>query len=221
MLLVCLLLSILLVHCSSSRNTTGRNNNIIVTNTPPTVQQPTAAPLIITPATKYSALQLKYAQYLHITPEKITNVSLYTFIDEWMHTPYKWGGADKRGIDCSAFMQELLKRVYGITIPRTSVDQFFHNYIDRFGSTEYLAEGDLVFFRTMKGKLISHVGMYLNNRMFINASSSKGVSLGNLDDPYWKSKYVAAGRLKVNKQLTMGNRQWTIGNRQSTIGNKQ
>ena len=200
MLLVCSAFSILLQYCSSSRKTTGNGNTIIVTNTPPPVQQPTAAPVTaVTPITKYSPLQVKYAQYLHIAPEKITNTGLYAFIDEWLYTPYKWGGTNKRGIDCSAFMQEILKQVYGITIPRTSVDQFFHDYIDRFGSTEFLAEGDLVFFRTMKGKLISHVGMYLNNRMFINASSSKGVSLGNLDDPYWKSKYVAAGRLKINR----------------------
>jgi murein DD-endopeptidase / murein LD-carboxypeptidase len=187
-------LSILLVYCSSSRKSTGRDNGVIVINTQPATQQ--SAPIIVKPNHQYTALQLKYASYLHITPEKITNTSLYAFIDEWMNTPYKWGGTDKRGIDCSAFMQRLLLTVYNINIPRTSVDQFFHDWVNRFGSTEYLAEGDLVFFKTMKGKLISHVGLYLNNRLFINASSKKGVSLGNLDDPYWKSKYVAAGRLK-------------------------
>lgn len=189
---VCPVLSLLLVYCGSSRKSTSNDNGIIVISTQPVLQQSTTA----APTIQYTALQIKYAAYLHITPEKITNIPLYTFIDEWMHTPYKWGGTDKRGIDCSAFMQRLLLAVYNISIPRTSVEQFFHDWINRFGSTEYLAEGDLVFFKTMDGKLISHVGLYLNNRMFINASSSKGVSIGNLDDPYWKNKYVAAGRLK-------------------------
>jgi murein DD-endopeptidase / murein LD-carboxypeptidase len=194
MLPMCPVLSILLVCCGPSRKSTGNDNGIIVINTQTTNQQSTA--VTATPLHQHSALQLKYATYLHITPEKITNIQLYTFIDEWLNTPYKWGGTDKRGIDCSAFMQRLLLTVYNINIPRTSVEQFFHDWVNRFGSTEYLAEGDLIFFKTMKGKLISHVGLYLNNRMFINASSSKGVSIGNLDDPYWKSKYVAAGRLK-------------------------
>jgi cell wall-associated NlpC family hydrolase len=194
MLPVCAALSILLVCCGPSRRSTGKDDGIIVVNTQQTIQQ--TVPASATLSNPFSALQLKYAAYLHITPEKITNISLYSFIDEWLNTPYKWGGTDKRGIDCSAFMQRLLLTVYNINIPRTSVEQFFHDWVNRFGSTEHLAEGDLVFFRTMRGKLISHVGLYLNNRMFINASSSKGVSIGNLDDPYWRSKYVAAGRLK-------------------------
>lgn len=194
---LCTAISILLMHCGSSRKSTSNDNGIIVISTQPAARQTTTtAATTITHTIQYTTLQLKYATYLHIAPEKITNIQLYTFIDDWINTPYKWGGTDKRGIDCSAFMQRLLLSVYNINIPRTSVDQFFHDWINRFGSTEYLAEGDLVFFRTMKGKLISHVGLYLSNRMFINASSSKGVSIGNLDDPYWKTKYVAAGRLK-------------------------
>ena len=43
---------------------------------------------------------------------------------------------------------------------------------------------------------VTHVGFYLHNGYFVNASSSKGVSLGSLNDNYWSIKYVAAGRLK-------------------------
>jgi lipoprotein Spr len=185
---------LLLVYCSPSRKATKQDNVVIVVNT-----QKAVAPTVVNPPVKtYSELQIKYAGFLKTTPEYITNTKLYTFIDEWLHTPYKWGGTDKHGIDCSAFMQRLLQDVYNVHIPRTSIDQFFHDWVDRFGSADYLAEGDLVFFKTMKGKLISHVGLYLGNHMFVNSSSSKGVSIGNLDDPYWKSKYVAAGRLKRN-----------------------
>lgn len=185
---------LLLVNCSSSRKATKQDNVVIVVNT----QKAVTPTVVSTPVKTYSDLQIKYAGYLKINPENITNTKLYTFIDEWLYTPYKWGGTDKHGIDCSAFMQRLLRDVYNIQIPRTSIDQFFHDWVDRFGSADYLAEGDLVFFKTMKGKLISHVGLYLGNHMFVNSSSSKGVSIGNLDDPYWKSKYVAAGRLKRN-----------------------
>lgn len=145
----------------------------------------------------YNAIQIKYAQYLNTAPQQIQNLRLYAFIDQWLSTPYKWGGTDEKGIDCSAFMQRLLAEVYGITIPRTSVQQFFDDWVDRFGSSQYLSEGDLVFFRTMDDKIISHVGLYLQNRMFVNSSSSKGVSIACLDDAYWKRCYVAAGRVKT------------------------
>jgi len=141
-------------------------------------------------------LQEKYAPFLNVQPEEIQNLRLYHFIDNWLYTPYKWGGTNKEGIDCSAFMQLLLKEVYNISIPRTSITQFFDQWVDLFDSKRYLSEGDLVFFRTMEDKVVSHVGLYLGNRKFVNASSSKGVIIANLDDPYWKTKFVAAGRVK-------------------------
>jgi len=191
-------------YCGSSNKTTSSGTEVVIPSTKvstteatkPVKTSPEPPKKLDTETTLY--IQKKYAPYLHTTPEAITNIKLYHFIDQWLNTPYLWGGMDKKGIDCSAFMQRLLGEVYGIYIPRTSVDQFFADWVDRFGSRTDLSEGDLVFFKTMKGKAISHVGLYLGNRMFINSSSSKGVSFGNLDDPYWKPKYVAAGRIKQN-----------------------
>lgn len=141
-------------------------------------------------------LRVKYAAWLKTNPDSLRNITLYHFIDKWMNTPYRWGGTDEKGIDCSAFMQRLLQEVYNIPIPRTSVEQFFTKNIEPFHDGHYFAEGDLVFFATVPGKPVSHVGFYLQNRVFVNASSSQGVSLANLDDPYWKKRYVAAGRVK-------------------------
>lgn len=196
LLSVCAVLSCLTVHCGAPGKATGSDEVIINAKRPVVETSYTSPATTQKESVDYASIQKKYGGWLNISPDKITNKRLYTFIDQWIFTPYKWGGDDKNGIDCSAFMQRLLQDVYNIYIPRTSVEQFFDKWIERFGSTRHLAEGDLVFFRTMEGKVISHVGLYLNNRMFINASSSKGVSLGNLDDPYWKSKYVAAGRIK-------------------------
>lgn len=147
----------------------------------------------------YDPLQIKYSKYLHVSPEEITSLPLYRFIDEWLGTPYLWGGTTKRGIDCSAFVQKILLNVYdiNITIPRTSIEQFLKDWIERFWLIRELSEGDLVFFRTNKSKLISHIGLYLKNGMFVN-SSSKGVSIASLNDPYWRKRCVAFGRIKLS-----------------------
>ena len=180
----------LLLACSSSKKTASTGNDQIIINT---TGKSTAG------SGMYDTLQRKYAAYLKVEPNQITNIKLYQFIDQWLNTPYKWGGTSKKGVDCSSLIQQLLQNVYEISIPRTSVEQFFAKWINKFGSKQHLAEGDLVFFRTDETKVVSHVGLYLGNRMFVNSSSSKGVSIANLDDPYWKRLYVGAGR--VNTRL--------------------
>ena len=186
-------LLLLLLSCSSTKKAAHTDTGDIIVESNP-VKPP---PFPTASAIRFDSLQVKYARYLNTTPAQIQNIRLYQFIDQWLYTPYKWGGDNEKGIDCSAFMQKLLSQVYNIEIPRTSVQQFFTQWIDRFGSTKYLSEGDLVFFRTMDDKIISHVGLYLNNRMFVNSSSSKGVSIACLDDPYWKRCFVGAGRVKL------------------------
>lgn len=186
----CLLIS--LASCSGSRKTASQYETIVV--------KPADASLTLPNASAEKKLISKYAAYLKTEPDSLSNIVLYSFIDKWMKTPYKYGGTDEKGIDCSAFIQRLLGDVYNIQVPRTSAQQFFTKNVEPFHDKTYFSEGDLVFFCTVPGQPISHVGMYLRNRYFINASTSSGVSLASLDDPYWKKRFVAAGRVKINKQ---------------------
>jgi murein DD-endopeptidase / murein LD-carboxypeptidase len=182
---------ILLGACGSSRKSTDNKYETIIVKSPKPAYE----------SSNLSADQkivLKYATFLKTTPDSLSNIELYRFIDKWMYTPYKYGGNDEKGIDCSGFVQRLLNDVYKIPVPRTSAQQFFTKNVEPFHDGHFFAEGDLLFFRTVPDQPISHVGMYLHNRMFINASTSSGVSLANLDDPYWKKRFVAAGRLKAN-----------------------
>ncbi len=171
---------------------------VIEYDEPAPVQPP---PVTVANSTGNNAqsIQLKYAAFLRIPPDSISNIRLYSFIDSWLNTPYLWGGTTRKGIDCSAFVQRLLADVYHIHIPRTSIDQFHNNNIDLFGSRHYLQEGDLIFFTTTSEKEVSHVGLYLGNRMFVNASTHFGVCVANLDTRYWKNIYVASGRVIVKK----------------------
>ncbi len=139
-------------------------------------------------------LQLKYAVMLDATVEKITNITLLQKIEDWWGTKYCMGGNTKNCIDCSAFTANILGEVFHVKLPRTAQEQF--NISEKI-ATEDLKEGDLVFFHTggRKSRTISHVGVYIINNKFANASTSGGVTISDLNDPYWKNRFKAAGRV--------------------------
>ena len=41
----------------------------------------------------------------------------------WLGTPYRYGGADRRGTDCSGLVMELYRSVCATKLPRTTVEQ--------------------------------------------------------------------------------------------------
>ena len=62
-------------------------------------------------------------------------------------------------------------------------------------SIEDAREGDLVFFK-INSKNISHVGIFLKKKLFVHASTSRGVIINNLDEAYYKKFFFCAGRLQ-------------------------
>jgi probable lipoprotein NlpC len=65
----------------------------------------------------------KYSELLGVDKSDIQNGRLYAFVDDWYGTPYKFGGLDKGGIDCSGLAFLLEQQVYGITMPRMTSGQ--------------------------------------------------------------------------------------------------
>jgi len=124
----------------------------------------------------------KYSEMMGVDKSAIQNGRLYAFIDIWMGTPYKFGGQDKDGIDCSGLAQLLEQEVYAINLPRSTSQQI--NVIKR-EYEEDLKEGDLVFF-DFDGKKFSHVGVYLQNGYIVHASSTKGVIVVPLHGSIYK-----------------------------------
>ena len=119
--------------------------------------------------------------------------SLNNFIKQWLHTPYKYGGMSKTGIDCSGFSSIVMRDVYDIRIPRTAQDQYNSGEKIRDG---WRVAGDLVFFKNVRGHGVDHVGIYLGSNRFAHASTSKGVIVSDMDEDYYHKRYVGACRYK-------------------------
>lgn len=108
--------------------------------------------------------------------------------------PYRSGGADPHGFDCSGLVQYVFSRTAGVALPRTS------EQMSTVGSTVSMAElrpGDLVFFNTLRRRY-SHVGIYVGNQRFIHAPTSGGVvEIVDLRRPYWQTRFDGARRLNI------------------------
>ncbi len=115
---------------------------------------------------------------------------LYDQYEEWKGTRYRMGGLNKNGIDCSGFVYVTFKRRFGIALPRTTKEMV------RLGITIDAGDwraGDLIFFKT--GIFDRHVGVYIDDGQFLHASTSQGVVISELDNPYWHSAYWKTKRI--------------------------
>lgn len=100
----------------------------------------------------------------------------------WKGVRYRLGGSTRKGIDCSAFVQRTFREQFGLELPRSTSEQ---QETGKSISRAQLRTGDLVLFRA--GSTGRHVGIYLGNNQFVHASTSSGVTISSMDEPYWKS----------------------------------
>lgn len=108
----------------------------------------------------------------------------------YLGVPYKFGGQSRSGMDCSGFIGQVFREVYGMRLPRSS------SAIYGFGepvSKADLEPGDLVFFRKLG--FIDHSGIYMGKGYFIHAATSAGVSYSALNAPYFGDHYAGARRI--------------------------
>lgn len=133
------------------------------------------------------------SKILDVSENNLKDKKLYNFIIDWYGTPYKYGGTSENGIDCSGFTNILYKEIYKIQLPRISKD-IAENVKRKY--TNDLKEGDLVFFSFGNTGTVNHVGIYLHNNKFVHASTSKGVIISNLTEPYYGNYLVKCGSYK-------------------------
>jgi murein DD-endopeptidase / murein LD-carboxypeptidase len=132
-----------------------------------------------------------FSQVFGFNVPGIFNSALYDTIAEWLGTPYRYSGKNENGIDCSGFVNMIYHNVYGIMLGGNSIDLF---KTTRHLKKNKLKEGDLVFFK-MNQRRISHVGLYLGDHKFAHSSSTNGVTISDLDDPYYKKHFAGGGRI--------------------------
>ena len=105
--------------------------------------------------------------------------------------PYRNGGSDPSGFDCSGFVRYVFSQ-HGVTVPRTVTDLF---RAGRQVSGNQVEPGDLVFFSTVAPGA-SHVGIALGGDQFVHAPSSTGeVRVERMSAPYWATRFVGARRV--------------------------
>ena len=120
----------------------------------------------------------------------VAESTLRAAVDDWIGVPHRLGGLDHRGVDCSGFVLQIYRSVFGVPVPRVTEDQVRAGTAVR---SDALRPGDLVFFRISRKQ--RHVGIYLSGGEFAHASSSRGVMISHLSEPYWQQRYWTARRL--------------------------
>lgn len=116
----------------------------------------------------------------------------------WLGTPYKYGGEDKRGVDCSGLVINVYRSALDIKLPRSSSEQA--RYCSPLQKNQ-LMPGDLIFFATGSSKTVSHVGIYVGDGRMIHSSTSGGVVVSDIESDYYVRTYAGAG--SVDKYRAM------------------
>jgi len=115
--------------------------------------------------------------------------------EKYEHTPYRYGGVDRKGLDCSGLVFLSFLDALGISVPRNA--ESLYSWVETI-PIDNAQPGDLVFFRTTKNNNISHVGILTGDGRFIHSASEgpvTGVMYSGLDEKYWSRAYAGAGRV--------------------------
>jgi peptidoglycan DL-endopeptidase CwlO len=108
--------------------------------------------------------------------------------------PYRNGGSDPSGFDCSGFVQWVFAR-NGVLLPREVREQYGAGQKIEL---RQVRPGDLVFFETVSHGA-SHVGLVIGADQFVHAPSSTGVvRVERFTTSYWAKRFVGARRIGID-----------------------
>ena len=198
-----LLITTLLFSCEVFRTTPEKNTSSRSTasrgRTSPTRRPPARKPVAKAPARKPAPTRNTTPTYARPGDANTENIPQVVQIARtYTGTPYRSGGNDKQGIDCSGLICQVYSEM-GVKVPRISWQQ--SEFGQEVGSVAEIKPGDWLFFVPEAGKegYVSHAGIVTDVRgrdeiIFIHASTSRGVREDNLFSTYFKGRFVKAMR---------------------------
>lgn len=127
---------------------------------------------------------------LPVPDKSLPSGRLIAEAESWLGVPYKYGGNDRKGVDCSGLVLQVYRQALDISMPRNSKAQ---KDFCTPAKTSELLPGDLVFFATGRDRSrVSHVGIYLGDNRMIHASTN-GVVVSDITVPYYTRTFAGAG----------------------------
>jgi len=121
--------------------------------------------------------------------------------EKYENTPYRYGGMDKRGLDCSGLVYVSFYDALGVAVPRNTWG--LYSWAEKIEINE-AHPGDLVFFKTTGKGNVSHVGILVGDGRFIHSASegpSTGVIYSSLDEQYWARTFAGTGRVLPDAEI--------------------
>jgi hypothetical protein len=119
------------------------------------------------------------------------------FTERWLGTPYLWGGTSRGGIDCSAFLRELYRELFGVELPRTTREQIglgVELRLDPARLSAGLEPGDVIFY--VDSLMIpNHVVVYAGRDQIAHSTSGRGVVFDPISKLY--GRRVVARRMLI------------------------
>lgn len=115
----------------------------------------------------------------------------------FLGVPYKRGGNNENGFDCSGFVRSIYQQSVGLLLPRRAEQQAAAT--ESIDKSE-LQPGDLVFFNTLR-RAFSHVGIYVGEGKFIHAPKPGAqVRVESMGIRYWQTRFDGARRVSQQER---------------------
>ena len=126
-------------------------------------------------------------------PAPVTSpgVAVADLAEEYVGSPYRWGGTSPAGFDCTGFVMWVYSQ-FGVGLPHNEAGQLASGTPVDAGD---LQPGDVLVFANTYRRGLSHTGIYVGNGQFVHAADERhGVVVSDLWDSYWASRFVGASR---------------------------
>ena len=135
---------------------------------------------------------------------------------KYIGSPYAAGGVGPESFDCSGFIYFIARKSVKVQLPRSS--HAIYRFVEHISDDEIEA-GDLLFFSASSSGRMTHVGLYIGEGKMIHAASDgpkTGVIVSSLDEHYWKTYYVGAGRFVPSAKSAAGGKTSNGSDKQKT-----